>query len=49
MSTLKSVINDQTRINEYGGTNATLFDNFLSKSIKEYGRIFRLLHEKVEV
>jgi hypothetical protein len=46
---LKSLINELTRIKEYGGKNATLLAYLLSKSINEYGGILCLLHEKLKV
>ena len=42
-------INEQTRMNVYGEKNATLLVYLLSKSINEYGGIFRLLHKKLKV
>ena len=43
--TLKSLIDEETGINEQG---ATLLAYLLSKLINEQGGIFRLLHEKLQ-
>ena len=48
--TLKSLIEEQTRINKKGlEKSATLLAYLLSKLINEQGGIFRLLHEKLRV
>ena len=48
-STLKSLIEKQTGINEQGWKkNDTLLAYLLSKSINEQGGITRLLHERLQ-
>ena len=48
LNTLKSLIEEQTRINEQAWKkNAALLAYLLCKLINEQGGIFRLLHEKL--
>ena len=46
--TLKFLINEETRINKYGGKNGTLLVYLLSKSINAYSGIFSLITLKIE-
>ena len=49
LGTLKSLIDEQTRINEQGWKkNSTLLAYLLSKIINVQGGIFGLLHEKFQ-
>ena len=47
LHTLKSLIDEQTGINEQGWKKVTLIAYLLSKLINEQGGIFHLLHEKL--